>query len=68
MFAQQRKQYVYVVEGDEASSKDCGGRSPTYDTSNVWRSLLITGGTTGASDGLSEDGITSKSAAGGRSP
>ena len=32
--------------GDKTLSKDCGGRSPTYDTSNVWRSLLIAGTTT----------------------
>jgi hypothetical protein len=34
---------------------DCGGRSPTYDTSNVWRSLLIAGATAGVSDGLRKD-------------
>jgi hypothetical protein len=34
---------------------DCGGRSPTYDTSNVWRSLLIAGTTTGITDGLTVD-------------
>ena len=36
-------------------SNDCGGRSPTYDTSNVWRSLLIAGMTTGTTDGLHQD-------------
>jgi len=36
-------------------SHDCGGRSPTYDTSNVWRSLLIAGTTTGTTDGLHQD-------------
>jgi hypothetical protein len=34
---------------------DCGGRAPTYDTSNVWRSLLIAGATTGITDGLHQD-------------
>lgn len=43
------------LSGDKMSSKDCGGRAPTYDTSNVWRSLVIAGGTTGVSDGLRED-------------
>jgi hypothetical protein len=36
-------------------SNDCGGRSPTYDTPNVWRSLLIAGTTTGITDGLHQD-------------
>jgi hypothetical protein len=36
-------------------STDCGGRSPTYDTSNVWRSLLIAGASTGITDGLHQD-------------
>ncbi len=34
---------------------DCGGRAPTYDTSNVWRSLVIAGTTSGVSDGLPQD-------------
>ena len=34
---------------------DCGGRAPTYDTSNSWRSLLIAGTTTGITDGLHHD-------------
>jgi hypothetical protein len=42
--------------GDQkALSKDCGGRTPTYDTSNAWRSLLIAGTTTGVTDGLRQD-------------
>jgi len=43
------------VSGEKAMSSDCGGRAPTYDTSNVWRSLLIAGKTAGVSDGLRED-------------
>ena len=39
----------------EALSSDCGGRAPTYDTSNVWRSLLIAGTLTGITDGLPQD-------------
>ncbi|MHB8811777.1 MAG: DUF4331 family protein [Steroidobacteraceae bacterium] len=34
---------------------DCGGRTPLYDASNVWRSLLVQGGTSGTDDGLHED-------------
>jgi len=36
-------------------SQDCGGRTPTYDTSNAWRSLLISGTVTGITDGLNRD-------------
>ena len=43
------------LKGDKTLSMDCGGRSPTYDTSNVWRSLLIAGATTGTTDGLHQD-------------
>jgi hypothetical protein len=43
------------LTGDKSMSGDCGGRSPTYDTSNVWRSLLIGGTTTGIRDGLHQD-------------
>jgi hypothetical protein len=43
------------LKGEKTLSKDCGGRSPTYDNSNVWRSLLIAGTTTGITDGLSQD-------------
>jgi hypothetical protein len=39
----------------KTASPDCGGRAPTYDTSNVWRSLLIAGTTSGITDGLHED-------------
>lgn len=34
---------------------DCGGRTPLYDASNVWRSLLVEGGTSGTDDGLHQD-------------
>lgn len=43
------------LTGDKSLSGDCGGRSPTYDASNVWRSLLISGMTTGITDGLHQD-------------
>jgi hypothetical protein len=41
--------------GREKLRGDCGGRAPTYDTSNVWRSLLIAGTSEGITDGLQED-------------
>lgn len=34
---------------------DCGGRTPAYDASNVWRSLLVRGTTVGIDDGLHQD-------------
>jgi hypothetical protein len=43
------------LAGDRSLSSDCGGRSPTYDAPNVWRSLLIAGMTTGITDGLHQD-------------
>jgi len=43
------------LKGEKTLSEDCGGRSPTYDNSNVWRSLLIAGTTTGTTDGLHQD-------------
>jgi hypothetical protein len=43
------------LAGQMALGKDCGGRAPTYDTSNVWRSLLIAGTTTGVTEGLDQD-------------
>ena len=43
------------LAGQKALGGDCGGRSPTYDTSNAWRSLLIAGTLTGVTDGLAED-------------
>ena len=43
------------LAGQKALTDDCGGRSPTYDTSNVWRSLLIAGTTGTITDGLQHD-------------
>jgi len=37
------------------SARDCGGRAPTYDASNVYRSLLVAGKPTGVDDGLHRD-------------
>jgi hypothetical protein len=44
-----------ILAGQKSLSNDCGGRAPTYDAPNVWRSLLIAGTTTGITDGLHED-------------
>jgi hypothetical protein len=41
--------------GQEASADDCGGRMPTYDAPNVWRSVLIAGTRSGIDDGLHQD-------------
>lgn len=38
-----------------AMSNDCGGRTPNYDASNIFRSLLTNGTMTGADDGLNHD-------------
>jgi hypothetical protein len=46
---------LWNLTGDKSLSTDCGGRSPTYDAPNVWRSLLIAGMTTGITDGLHQD-------------
>ena len=43
------------LTGENDLSADCGGRSPTYDAPNVWRSLLIAGTPTGVTDGLHQD-------------
>ena len=43
------------LAGQKSLSSDCGGRTPTYDTSNVWRSLLIAGTLSGVTDGLHQD-------------
>jgi hypothetical protein len=34
---------------------DCGGRTPNYNASNIWRSLLVNGSTVGVDDGLDHD-------------
>jgi hypothetical protein len=44
-----------TLAGEKAARNDCGGRAPTYDAPNVWRSLVIAGATTGVSDGLHQD-------------
>jgi hypothetical protein len=46
---------IAALDRQDTQAKDCGGRAPTYDTSNAWRSLLIAGTTDTISDGLHED-------------
>jgi hypothetical protein len=38
-----------------AAKDDCGGRTPNYDASNIFRSLLTNGTTTGVDEGLKRD-------------
>jgi hypothetical protein len=38
-----------------APSGDCGGRTPTSDASDVFRSLWVLGSTTGVDDGVNRD-------------
>jgi hypothetical protein len=44
-----------ALDGGSTKTKDCGGRAPTYDTSNTWRSLVIAGTSDSISDGLHQD-------------
>jgi hypothetical protein len=43
------------VAGRKELANDCGGRTPNYNTSNIWRSLLIAGTNDTTSDGLQRD-------------
>jgi hypothetical protein len=43
------------VAHQSALKSDCGGRTPNYDASNIWRSLLVNGTTVGVDDGLDHD-------------
>jgi hypothetical protein len=43
------------VAGQVAYGSDCGGRSPVYNTPNVWRSLLVDGTFNSVTDGLDAD-------------
>lgn len=45
-----------ALAGRQEFAADCGGRSPVYETPNVWRSLLVAGATGGTHwDGLERD-------------
>jgi hypothetical protein len=43
------------LTGQSQPGKDCGGRTPTYSASNVYRSLLASGTPRGIDDGLAHD-------------
>jgi hypothetical protein len=43
------------LTGDGAARIDCGGRTLTQDAVDVYRSLLVTGTTTGVTDGVDRD-------------
>jgi Domain of unknown function (DUF4331) len=43
------------VAHQSALKNDCGGRTPNYNASNIWRSLLVNGTTIGVDDGLDHD-------------
>jgi hypothetical protein len=43
------------LTGDGAARIDCGGRTLTEDAIDVYRSLLVTGATTGVTDGVDRD-------------
>jgi hypothetical protein len=43
------------LSGDGAAGIDCGGRTPTQDSVDVYRSLLVNGTTTGVDDGVDRD-------------
>src|SRR5262249_13757003 len=36
-------------------AEDCGGRTPNYDSANIYRSLLVSGTRIGIDDGLHRD-------------
>ncbi|MGA7080667.1 MAG: DUF4331 family protein [Terriglobales bacterium] len=46
---------VNELDTPGALRDDCGGRTPNYDASNIFRSLLTNGTTTGVDDGLKGD-------------
>jgi hypothetical protein len=53
----------YAVEraangGAPALAQDCGGRTPTYNSVNVFRSLLAGGKPTGIDDGVNQDELS----------
>lgn len=46
------------VAGQARFAKDCGGRTPTQDSANIYRSLLVSGTLDGIDDGLHRDALT----------
>jgi hypothetical protein len=46
-----------ALNGESTLAHDCGGRMPTYDASNAYRSLLVSGKPIGIDDGVHEDEV-----------
>jgi hypothetical protein len=46
-----------ALSGRRELAGDCGGRAPSYDAVDVYRSLLVDGAATGVSDGVDRDEI-----------
>jgi hypothetical protein len=46
---------IAASSGGARFGNDCGGRTPTYDAVNVYRSYLATGASTGVDDGVHQD-------------
>jgi hypothetical protein len=44
-----------TLAGQSERMMDCGGRTPLYNASNVYRSLLVDGSTTSVDDGVDRD-------------
>ncbi len=47
--------YLAVERGENTSRGDCGGRTPTINAIEVYRSLLVNGTGSGVSDGVGHD-------------
>lgn len=43
------------LAGRKELAGDCGGRTPNYDAADMYRSLLVSGDTTGVDDGVDRD-------------
>jgi hypothetical protein len=46
-----------ALKHDSRFNSDCGGRTPTYDAANIYRSMLATGTASGIDDGLHRDAL-----------
>jgi hypothetical protein len=44
-----------ALNGEASLKNDCGGRTPNYDSVNIYRSLLANGTTRGLDDGVHQD-------------
>jgi hypothetical protein len=46
-----------ALNHESALARDCGGRKPSYDASNAYRSLLVSGRPIGIDDGVHQDEV-----------